>query len=358
MKKIFFTPGPSQVYPTIQKHILNALKDDILSISHRSKEFEKIYQSASSGLKDLLKIPNNYQIFFISSGTEAMERIIQNCVHKHSHHFINGSFSERFFDTAKELGKEPTKTESTFGEGFDFKTNKIPKDTELICFTQNESSSGVSLPIKEIDKISKLNPNKLITLDIVSSVPYVNLNYRMLDVVFFSVQKGFGLPAGLGVLIVSPKAINKAKILIKKGVGIGSYHNFISLLRYAEKNQTPDTPSVLEIYLLGKVIEDMKTFGIDKIRKQTEQKAKLIYDFLDNHKSFSPFVRNKIFRSQTIITVNVGDKQKIIKNYLNELGFIVGSGYGQHKDTQIRISNLPAHSISDIKRLIAALKKY
>ena len=94
MKKIFFTPGPSQLYPTVISHIKNALKKNIMSISHRGKRFEELYETCASGIKKLLNIPQDYHIFFVASGTEAMERSIQNCVLKYSFHFVNGSFSK------------------------------------------------------------------------------------------------------------------------------------------------------------------------------------------------------------------------------------------------------------------------
>jgi len=106
MKKIFFTPGPSQLYPTVEKHLAKGLSENLYSISHRSKLFQQIYLETTSNLKKLLKIPENYSIFFVSSGTECMERIVENCVEKYSFHFVNGAFSQRFYETAVELKKQ------------------------------------------------------------------------------------------------------------------------------------------------------------------------------------------------------------------------------------------------------------
>src|SRR5258706_11076525 len=100
MNKIYFTPGPSQLYPTVRKHIDEALAEDIGSISHRGKKFEELFSQTVTNLRMLLKVPQTRRIFFLSSGTEAMERVIENCVKKESFHFVNGSFSKRFFDTA------------------------------------------------------------------------------------------------------------------------------------------------------------------------------------------------------------------------------------------------------------------
>lgn len=72
MKKTFFTVGPSQIYPTVPSHIQKAIKDDILSISHRGPQFREIYKNTVDGLRKLLNIPPSYQIIFVSSALEAM----------------------------------------------------------------------------------------------------------------------------------------------------------------------------------------------------------------------------------------------------------------------------------------------
>lgn len=356
MKKIYFTPGPSELYPSVPKHLQKSLQLQIGSISHRSVQFQEIYQTLVEDLKKLLEIPQDYHVFIVGSGTEAMERIIQNCVETYSLHFVNGSFAKRFFMIAAELGKKPALIEVPMGEGFDLQKVTVPKETELICFTQNETSSGVALPVSDIENIAKKYPDKLIAVDIVSSAPYVALNYKLLDIVFFSVQKGFGLPAGLGVMIVSPRAIKKAETLAQKKVNIGSYHSFTTLMHYAKKQQTHETPPVLHMYLLGKVIKDMRKIGIAAIRRETEQKAQLLYDFIDQHDKLFAYVQKKHWRSQTVIVVSVEKIEKDIKKLLAKKGFIIGSGYGANKKTHVRIANFPAHKVQDVKRLIKELK--
>ncbi len=356
MKKIYFTPGPSELYPTVHKHVEKAMQLQIGSISHRGKDFQDMYQSLVADLKKLLSIPNEYQVFILGSATEAMERTIQNCVEKYSLHFVNGSFAKRFYIIASELGKTPDLVEETAGWGFDFTKVIIPQHTELICFTQNETSSGVQIPIKDIEIIAKKNPDKLIAVDIVSSAPFVNLDYSLLDIVFFSVQKGFGLPPGLGIMIVSPRAIKKAESLIEKNMSIGSYHSFPKLVHYANKNQTHETPPLLHMYLMGKVLKDMQKKGIEKIRNETDQKAKLFYDFFDKHPTLITSVKEKKWRSSTVIVVDIQKSQLDVKKLLAAKGFIIGNGYGVNKKTHIRIANFPAHAVADVKRLLREIK--
>jgi phosphoserine aminotransferase len=184
MKKIFFTPGPSQLYPTAISHFQKAFEENIPSLSHRSKKFSDIYQGLSEKVKKLLSIPDEYHIFIVGSGTEAMERAIQNCVEKYSFHFVNGSFSKRFFATAQELGKKSDAIQVKMGQGFDFNI-AIPETTELLCFTHNETSVGVMLSEKEIEAVAKKYPEMLIAVDTVSSTPYADLDYTLVDIDFF-----------------------------------------------------------------------------------------------------------------------------------------------------------------------------
>src|SRR6266550_2648658 len=149
MKKIFFTPGPAELYPTVPKHLQKAMQLHIGSISHRGKEFQEIYKALVRELKELLLVPDDYHVFILGSGTEAMERTIQNCVEKYSMHFVNGSFAKRFYIIAQELGKKPDLIEVPAGHGFDFTKVLIPQHAELICFTQNETSAGVMIPVSD-----------------------------------------------------------------------------------------------------------------------------------------------------------------------------------------------------------------
>lgn len=357
MKKIYFTVGPSQILPTIPGHLKQAVKDDVLSMSHRGKEFADLYKRVDTGLKKLLNIPSDYYIFFISSGTEAMERSIQNLVEKKSFHFVIGKFGDRFFEIAQELGRQPEMIEQDGAQAFDLKTVQIPKDTELIAFTHNDTSTGTQIPMKFIYDVHTKNPNAMIAIDSVSSMPYVDIDYKQVDVVFFSVQKGFGLPAGLGLMIVSPRAVAKASELAQKGFSIGSYHSFPTLAASADKYQTPETPNVLDMYLLEKGVQEFLKIGIKKIRRDTDRKAALLYKFFDKHPQFRPLVTDTVLRSQTTPVIEVIGGSKDLLTSLAKKGFIVGFGYGAYKDQHIRIANFPALSLNQVKLLIRAIKE-
>jgi phosphoserine aminotransferase len=348
--KINFTPGPSQLYFTVEDHLRKAIRSGIGSLSHRSREFDSIFRDATGGLRQLLSIPEGHHIFFTGSATEIWERSIQNLVEAHSFHWINGAFSKRFYEISIQSGKLPAKLEVEPGHGF--ADQKIPLETELMAVTQNETSTGVALPLEFIHGLKSVNKNSLLVVDAVSSLPYPSLDYTRIDSVFFSVQKGFGLPAGLGVWIVNEDCIAKARSLQSKGMSIGSYHNLPTLLAHGIKNQTPETPNVLAIYLLAKVVQDMLRKGIEKIRKETEYKSAILYQALDEHLHLRAFVQEKEFRSKTVITVDCGKHVELVTHLLEKKGMHPGDGYGEFRKNQLRFANFPTHSKEQYEQLV------
>jgi phosphoserine aminotransferase len=351
-----FAPGPSQLYFTVPDHARVAFRDGITSLGHRTKEFEKIFQSASEGLKQLLEIPPDFHVLFASSATEIWERSIQNLVEEKSFHFVNGAFSNRFFEIAKLLGRQSAKVDATFGHAFGEKY-AVSSDVEMIGLTHNETSTGVSLTTDFIHGFRESNPNALIVVDAVSSLPYPAFDYTKIDSVFFSVQKGFGMPAGLGVWMVNERCIAKAEQLLSKGRGVGTYHSLPFYLQNAKKHQTPETPNVLGIYLLSKVVDDFLRRGINTIRKETEYKAALLYNALGNHSVISPFVKEKEVQSKTVIVAQCGDRTEKISEYLKSQGLFAGDGYGVLKKMQLRFANFPAHSKEQFEILVDSIEK-
>lgn len=354
---IFFTPGPSQLFPTFRDHLQSAFENNIPSISHRGEVFHDLFYETVSSIRTVLSVPKDFHVFFVSSATEAMERTIQNSVQKQSFHLVNGAFSRLFYNISGLLGKQAEKHEVPSGEGFDCTNIDIPHNTELLCITQNETSTGVQFPPQDLYDLRRRYPQMLFALDIVSSVPCVDLDLSHFDCIFFSVQKGFGLPSGLGVLIVGPRAVEKARFLERRQENTGSFHRFTNLIAYAEKYETPETPNVLELYLLGNVARDFSRIGIKQIRDQTKQKAQFLYSFFDHHDRYTPFVTQKTVRSQTVIVVTIDGGSQHLVERLSETGFIVGKGYKEFKSTHIRIANFPAHSLLQIKRLVTQIQK-
>ncbi|MCS6973664.1 MAG: aminotransferase class V-fold PLP-dependent enzyme [Cyclobacteriaceae bacterium] len=346
---VSFAPGPSQLYFTVPDHLRQALREGIPSMSHRSAAFEKIFAGASENLRELLNLPDNFSIFFCSSATEIWERIIQNLTAEHSVHLSTGAFGKRFYETALQLKRHAVLYEKAYGDGFTQAPDVPP--TELIAITHNETSTGVTTPHEIIKALRLQHPQSIIAVDAVSSLPYPQFDFTTIDTLFFSVQKGFGLPAGLGVWIVNERCIEKEEQLRSTGQSTGTYHSLTSLLQHARKHQTPETPNVLGIYLLEKVTADMLRRGITAIRKETEYKAAVLYHALEQHQSIRPFVKTPALRSPTVIVAETSNLTDKLYTKLSEKGLLPGEGYGPLKASTLRFANFPAHSKEQFEKL-------
>ncbi len=354
MQKICFSPGPTQLHHLVSSQLSVAIDEGILSRSHRSPWFSELYFSVKSQLFDLLGVPREYKLFFVGSATEAMERTIQNLVKERSHHFVAGSFGERFWKTGMEWGKNSVAVEVGYGESFLVEEYNIHEDTELICITQNETSAGTQVPEESIHQLVAKKPGCMFAVDVVSTCPYARLDYSLIDVAFFSIQKCFGLPAGLGVMIVSPRAIDRAKSIAVSAKG---YHSFDVLGHWEELGQTPETPNILGIYLLNSVLKDYCQRGISGIRAQIDYNYNHLDDFVSNDLRFSQFINEEAFRSRTAYGLEYAGDAFALRSALAATGIEIGSGYGDLKKTQSRIANFPVHSKSDFECLISALDR-
>jgi phosphoserine aminotransferase len=244
------------------------------------------------------------------------------------------------------------------GEGFVYNEIAVPEFAELICATQNETSTGVQMREADIHKLKRSNYNKILAVDMVSSAPIPELDFTVIDTAFFSVQKSFGMPAGLGVWIANENCLEKANILKSKGKSLGAHHDLPTLWKNAKEYQNPATPNVMGIYILGKIAEDMNKIGIEKIRKETDEKAKKLYKFFEQTSGYSPAVKNTNLRSKTVAVINTEQPAADIIQKLKEQNMIVGAGYGPGKDSQIRISNFIANSPEQIDNLIKEFEKF
>ena len=354
-EKIYFTPGPSKLYHTVPLYINQAIEKGIPSLSHRSDSYMEIQSNTINTLRRLLEIPSEYHIFFGGSATEMMERIIQNTAKEHTLHLVNGAFSQRFYQTAEFLLKSPLKVQIEERDGFNqFPHKYVKPETELICLTQCETSTGVITSTEMIQSIHNDYPEKLIAVDIVSSCPMQSLDLSTVDCAFFSVQKGFGLPSGLGVVIVSDRALRRSMDLKKY---TGGFHSFGSWEEYDKKRQTPETPNVLGIFILGKVCQDFLKSGLNKIRREISIKYELIEKVVLEHPKLSYSVVNSKFRSPSVIVLNAQKETTKISSFLESNDVIIGMGYGKMKSSQIRIANFPAHSRQDVSRLCDLLTR-
>lgn len=353
----FFTAGPAELYPKFEEFLQQAMDEQVGSISHRSGQFKKIYQHTDEQLRILLDIPSENAIMFTGTASEIWERMVLNCSELETFHLINGSFSSKFEQYAAALGRHTHVMKKSAGEGFTYPEIVVPEYAELICTTQNETSTGVQMREADIHKLKRSNNNKLLAVDMVSSAPIPDLDFKVVDTAMFSVQKSFGMPAGLGVWIANEACLEKANSILAKGKSIGGHHDLPSLWSQSKEYQTPSTPNMLGIYILGKIAEDMNEIGIAAIRKETDRKAKKIYDYFEKKAGYGLGVQNEQLRSRTVAVIDTPTPSKEIIAKVKEENMVIGSGYGSKKESQIRIANFVATSMEQVEELLNVFDK-
>lgn len=347
---ITFNPGPSQISPKIVNAIQEVALSGFLSLSHRSEAFMQVSRQAIEGMRAKMHLPGDYHIFYQPSATVAMHTLLQNLVFKRSYHFVHGAFSALFHNTAKDLGLQPDCLMSDWDVKVDVEKASIAKEIELICITHNETSTGLMWPSQVLYQVRQAHPWALLAIDVTSSFGAMQMDWQMGDVWFGSVQKCLGLPSGLGFMIISPRAFEKAQCVNKARPGAASWQHFDALAEKMKDYQTPETPNMLNIALLARQMVDWDLEGLERL---LHAKAELIYG---SSLPWKPYVQDAEWRSLTVTNFMV-DNPEVWKKRAKEAHMILGSGYGKLKSSCIRLANFPAHSVLQVEALLHMFEK-
>lgn len=346
-----FNPGPSQISTETQNDFQKAFEQNIGSISHRTAQFSAMSHKADEQMRQYFSIPDNYTIVWGSSATEMMELVINSAVEKNSLHFTNGSFSERFAEIARLAGRNGIEVPAEWGTAPDFLMD-IPDSVELITVTQNETSTGLQIPMETIAAVRQKNPNPLLVVDATSIMGVDPVDITAADAWLFSVQKCFGLPSGLGVLIVNDRLVSRSEKIVR------SYNQVLNLadrVAKMKKNyQTIQTPNSLGIFLLGEQVERWnKAGGIQVMADKTNAKFQLLKNFVESSSEYGFFVQDQKFYSKSVFCITAASEQiNSIKARAAEKNMVLGGGYGKIKASTFRIANFPNHSLWDFERLV------
>lgn len=350
---VSFYPGPSRVYDDIPKYVKDAHAKGVLSMNHRSEEFAAMMKKTVTLLKRKLAVPNDYTIFFTSSATECWEIVAQSWVTNKSFHLYNGAFGQKWYDYTYRL--KTGATALPFGRETLLNPGKSVFEgiENVICITQNETSNGTQVSHEIIRSIREGSPEHIIAVDVTSSLAGIKLNFSAADIWLASVQKCFGLPAGLGIMICSPTAIKKARAINNTKF----YNNVVLMDDMAKKWQTSYTPNVLGIYLLMRVMEKVKP--INTVHKVIEKRYADWMKVLNVQSKLHHLIKNKAVHSLTVLPLQADQKTiEGIKKSAKRKGFLLGDGYGDLKSTSFRIANFPALKDSEVKSLMKFLSTY
>lgn len=349
MANVSFYPGPGRVYSNVPEYIYEAYKDGLLSINHRSPEFMALLSDTKDALREKLAIPADYRIIFLSSATESWEIIAQSLTQEVSQHFYNGAFGKKWYDYASAITALTLPV--TFGIDEPLPVHELSADADCVCLTHCETSNGTYISNVLLEELNKhRKSDQLIAVDATSSMAGLVLPWEKADYWFASVQKCFGLPAGLGLAILSPAAVKRAEASTSND----HYNSLIRILENEEKNQTHLTPNVLGIYLLYRTQDYSKT--IDQVEAKLLRRFQFWTEFLNGFEDFSFLAENDLVRSPTVMAIT-SPKAQEVKRVVRDAGITLGNGYGEWKETSFRIANFPAIKRKEIEILSKLLKK-
>lgn len=350
---ITFAPGPSKVYDAVPLYLQDAYAQGILSANHRSAVFMNLYRDTEQLFREKLQVPADFTLLFTSSATESWEIISQSLVEQSSYHLYSGSFGKKWLEYAQYILPATQGQKLGANESIPVDQLQLGPEVDLIAVTQNETANASQVPMTVLKALAARYPEKMIAVDTTSSMGGIALDFSLADVWYASVQKCFGLPAGLGILLLSGKAKEK---VARKGEK-GRYNSLSFMLENAASYQTHYTPNVLGIYLLFRVLQDMDP--IAQVDTRLRKRMETLEQIISQSAVFQLLVDNPATRSTTVAAIS-GEEQAIadLKKDAEKEGMQLGGGYGPLKASSFRIANFPAIPDSEFLRLVDFLKRY
>lgn len=254
----------------------------VMEMSHRSKAYQAIIDAAEADLRDLMQIPQNYKVLFLQGGASQQFAMIPMNLMKNgvADYIVTGQWAKKASQEAKKSGTVnviASSEDKNFSYIPDCRDLPVTPEADYVYICENNTIYGTKF--KELPNTK----GKVLVSDVSScflSEPVDVIRYGLL---YGGVQKNIG-PAGVVIVIIREDLIPDE---------VPSYTP--TMLRYsihAENGSMYNTPPTYGIYICGKVFQWLKqTGGLEAMAKRNQEKAAILYDFLDNSKLFRGTVR-------------------------------------------------------------------
>jgi len=347
-----FSPGPSQlalpVLEKAQKELLayGSTGMSVMEMSHRSKMYTDIYDRAVADLKDLMAIPEDYEVLFLQGGAtlEFSAVPLNLMVNKKADYIDSGNFAHLAAEEGKRYGTVnvvASSREDNYTYIPDLKSITFTPGADYLHITQNNTIYGtryVELPESDAPLVC----------DASSMILSETMDVSKYGVIYAGAQKNIG-PSGLCVLILRKDLAGHAMDICPK---------LMNWQVQVEKGSMYNTPNTWGIYVAGLTFQWLKEMGgVAAMEKINIEKAALLYDFLDNSKLFKPTAQKK-YRSRMNVTFVTGDADKdaaFVKAAAAE-GLVNLKGHRTVGGMRASIYN--AMSIEGVQKLVAFMKEF
>jgi aspartate aminotransferase-like enzyme len=219
----------------------------------------------------------------------------------------------------------------------------------------NETSTGVMSPLPEIAAVLRKYPDVVSIIDTVSSMSALRIPVDELgiDCCIFGVQKAFALPPGLAVFTANEKTLERAK----KVEGRGYYFDFLEFAVNDDKDNTPSTPCISQIFAMDRQLDRMFAEGLDARWQRHRQVAALVRGWV-LERGFAFFPEEPYLSLTLTCAANVpGIDLGKLKKRLGEQGFAFDDGYGKIKGQTFRIAHMGDMHVADLKEFLHEVDK-
>ena len=355
MSRVYnFSAGPAVLPEEVLKEAQEEMLDyrgcgmSVMEMSHRSKVFQNIIDEAEADLRDLMGIPSNYKVLFLQGGASLQFSMIPMNLMKNgvADYIVTGQWAKKAYADAQKYGKAnkiASSEDKTFSYIPDCSDLPISPDADYVYICENNTIYGT--------KYKKL-PNtkgKTLVADVSSCFLSEPVNVSDYGIIYGGVQKNIG-PAGMVISIIRDD-------LITDDVLPGT-PTMMKFKTHADAGSLYNTPNCYCIYMCGKVFKWLKKMGgLEVMKQRNEEKAKLLYDFLDQSKLFKGTVvpEDRSLMNVPFITGNADLDAKFVKES-KEAGLENLKGHRTVGGMRASIYN--AMPKEGVETLVAFMKKF
>ncbi|WP_339772735.1 3-phosphoserine/phosphohydroxythreonine transaminase [uncultured Paraglaciecola sp.] len=315
MTKVYnFCAGPAMLPEAVmqqaQSEFINWQNQgcSVMEMSHRSKEFIALAETAEQDLRDLLAIPDNYKVLFTHGGGRGQFSAVPlnlSSEHDSADYVVSGSWSKSAVDEAQKYVDVNVAATTTIQDGFvvmQTQANwKLNPDAAYVHYCPNETVDGV-----EINWIPETGDIPLVA-DMSSNILSQPIDVSKFGVIYAGAQKNIG-PSGLSVVIVRDDLLEKARNVTP------SIFDYTVIAKHDSMYNTPPT---FAWYLAGLVFKWLKEQGgVEAMAERNLAKSQLLYSCIDD----SGFYTNNVapeYRSRMNVTFHLPDAE-LDKQFLAE----------------------------------------
>ena len=356
MSRVYnFSAGPACLPEEVLKEAAAEMMDykgtgtSVMEMSHRSKAFQDIMDEAEKDLRELMNIPDNYKVMFIQGGGHVQFAMVPMNLMKNkvADYVITGQWAKKAWKEAQLYGDAKAVASSedeVYSYIPDCSDLPIDDNADYVYICMNNTIYGTVF--HELPNTK----GKDLVADISSCFLSGPLDVSKFGILWGGVQKNVG-PAGVAIAIVREDLI---------GDVLPGTPTMLRYSTYAESGSLYNTPPCYTIYICGKVFKWLKKMGgLEAMQKRNEEKAKILYDFLDESRLFKNPVR-KQDRSLMNVTFVTGDKEmdaKFVKE-AEAAGFINLKGHRTVGGMRASIYNaMPKEGIEKLVEFMKAFEE-